>query len=77
VKYATKPRRPAEPASGPCGALPGNRRENGRPRPCDCGETPETSRHLQPAFTCSRPSNQCINWVVPRWPDLLVEQSTR
>ena len=53
-----------EPVLGALGALPGNRRENERPS----RRTPGRSEDLQPLAWSKRPSNQCINWVVARWP---------
>ena len=59
----TRPRA-GEPVIGALGALPGNRRENERPRA-------RASREIRGSTTagpCFRTSNQCINWVVARWP---------
>ena len=62
-RSAARPRGRRTGPRGP-GALPGNRRENERPS----RRTPGRSEDLQPLVWSKRPSNQCINWVVARWP---------
>ena len=68
----TRPRGRRTGHRGP-GALPGNRRENERP-------SRRTRREIRRSTTVGvskRPSNQCINWVVARWPGRMAEQSAR